>query len=66
MDRLFQQYQGYAAEEGRELALGQNMALGFGYYIANTRQEAIDAVRPYHDERYKWFAPFGFVAVHRS
>ena len=61
VDQLFRQYQGIAAEAGRELALGQHMALGFGYYIANTQQEAIDAVRPYHDERYKWFAPFGFV-----
>jgi hypothetical protein len=37
------------------------MALGLGFYIADTQKEAIDRVRPYHDERYKWFAPFGFV-----
>ena len=24
-------------------------------------EDAIETVRPYHDERYKWFAPFGFV-----
>ena len=61
VDQLFNSYRDIAAEEGRELALGQDMALGIGYYIAGSQQEAIDTVRPYHDERYKWFAPFGFV-----
>jgi hypothetical protein len=37
------------------------MALGIGFYIADTQEEAVNRVRPYHDERYKWFAPFGFV-----
>ena len=61
VDQLFSSYRDIAAEEGRELALGQDMALGIGYCIAGSQQEAIDTVRPYHDERYKWFAPFGFV-----
>ena len=61
VDQLFSSYQDIAAEGGRELALGQDMALGIGYYISGSQQEAIDTVRPYHDERYKWFAPFGFV-----
>ena len=61
VNQLFNSYRDIAAEEGRELALGQDMALGIGYYIAGSQQEAIDTVRPYHDERYKWFAPFGFV-----
>jgi hypothetical protein len=30
-------------------------------YIAPTVEDAMNRVRPYHDERYKWFAPFGFV-----
>ena len=61
VNQLFSSYRDIAAEEGRELALGQDMALGIGYYIAGSQQEAINTVRPYHDERYKWFAPFGFV-----
>jgi hypothetical protein len=24
-------------------------------------EEAVNRVRPFHDERYKWFAPFGLV-----
>jgi alkanesulfonate monooxygenase SsuD/methylene tetrahydromethanopterin reductase-like flavin-dependent oxidoreductase (luciferase family) len=58
---LFRRFQEAAARVGRQLALGQDMALGLGFYIADTQKEAIDRVRPYHDERYKWFAPFGFV-----
>ena len=30
-------------------------------YLADSVEEGIAGVRPYHDERYKWFAPFGFV-----
>jgi hypothetical protein len=32
-----------------------------GFCIDETQQKAIERVRPYHDERYKWFATFGFV-----
>ena len=61
VDRLFRSYQEAAAQAGRHLALGQDMGLGMGFCIAESQQAAIDKVRPYHDERYKWFAPFGFV-----
>jgi alkanesulfonate monooxygenase SsuD/methylene tetrahydromethanopterin reductase-like flavin-dependent oxidoreductase (luciferase family) len=60
-ERLIRSYQEEAARAGRQLALGQDMALGIGFYIADSQEEAIKRVRPYHDERYKWFAPFGFV-----
>jgi alkanesulfonate monooxygenase SsuD/methylene tetrahydromethanopterin reductase-like flavin-dependent oxidoreductase (luciferase family) len=60
-ERLIRSYQEAAAKASRRLTLGQDMALGFGFYIADTQEEAINRVRPYHDERYKWFAPFGFV-----
>jgi alkanesulfonate monooxygenase SsuD/methylene tetrahydromethanopterin reductase-like flavin-dependent oxidoreductase (luciferase family) len=61
VDQLFHSYRDIATQAGRPLALGQDMALGIGFCIANTREAAIEQVRPYHDERYKWFAPFGFV-----
>jgi alkanesulfonate monooxygenase SsuD/methylene tetrahydromethanopterin reductase-like flavin-dependent oxidoreductase (luciferase family) len=59
--RLFAAFQDAANKAGRNLTLGQDMALGIGFYIAGSQEEAINRVRPYHDERYKWFAPFGFV-----
>src|SRR5262249_24068066 len=49
------------AKYGRQLALGQDLCLGLGFYMAETREAAIRQVEPAHDERYKWFAPFGFV-----
>ena len=58
---IFEQYQDANARHGRELELGENLALEFGFYIADTQEEAMNKLRPYHDERYKWFAPFGFV-----
>ena len=59
--QMITQYHDAAVAAGRNIALGGDMALGFGFYIADSRQEAMERVRPFHDERYKWFAPFGFV-----
>src|SRR3982074_2587771 len=55
--QIFGQYREEAAKVGRQLAPGEDLAWGAGLYIADTLQEGIDGVRPYHDERYKWFAP---------
>jgi alkanesulfonate monooxygenase SsuD/methylene tetrahydromethanopterin reductase-like flavin-dependent oxidoreductase (luciferase family) len=61
VEQLFRSYHEMAQKAGRDLVLGQDMGLGVGFYIADNQREAIERVRPYHDERYKWFAPFGFV-----
>jgi len=37
------------------------MIWGAGVYLANSQEEAIRKLEPAHDERFKWFAPFGFV-----
>src|ERR671929_1527115 len=59
--QIFGLFREEAAKVGRSLAPGEDLAWGGGLYLADTLQEGIDGVRPYHDERYKWFAPFGFV-----
>ena len=61
VSQFFNTYRDAAQEAGRTLTLGQDMSLGFGFYIADTQKEAMEKVRPYHDERYKWFSPFGLV-----
>ena len=61
VEGIFEQYRDANAKHGRKLGLGEGLALEVGFYIADSRQEAMDKLRPYHDERYKWFAPFGFV-----
>jgi alkanesulfonate monooxygenase SsuD/methylene tetrahydromethanopterin reductase-like flavin-dependent oxidoreductase (luciferase family) len=60
-DQVFHAYRDACARHGREKRLGEDLCLGLGFYMAGTREEAIRRVRPAHDERYKWFAPFGFV-----
>ncbi len=59
--QMFHRYRDLAAAAGRKLMLGEDLCLGLGAYIAPTQTEAVEALRPYHDESYKWFAPFGFV-----
>jgi hypothetical protein len=61
VDDVFRGYQEAAARAGRTLKLGEDLCWGVGMYLANTQEEAMRRVEPAHDERYKWFAPFGFV-----
>jgi alkanesulfonate monooxygenase SsuD/methylene tetrahydromethanopterin reductase-like flavin-dependent oxidoreductase (luciferase family) len=60
-DQVFRAYRDACLRHGRRLELGQDLCLGLGFYMAASREEAIAGVRDAHDERYKWFAPFGFV-----
>src|SRR6266566_3540157 len=60
-DRIMHKYQELCAKHGRQIVLGQDICLGMGFCLDETQHKAIERVRPYHDERYKWFAPFGFV-----
>ena len=61
VDQAFHRFRDACSENGRGDLLGSNLALGIGFYIADTQEEAMERLRPYHDERFKWFAPFGFV-----
>jgi alkanesulfonate monooxygenase SsuD/methylene tetrahydromethanopterin reductase-like flavin-dependent oxidoreductase (luciferase family) len=59
--QMAEAYREAAARAGRQLQLGEDLCRGFGFYLAETEDEAFRRVEPAHDERYKWFAPFGFV-----
>jgi alkanesulfonate monooxygenase SsuD/methylene tetrahydromethanopterin reductase-like flavin-dependent oxidoreductase (luciferase family) len=61
LDDVVRAYQAACARVGRVKQLGEDMIWGAGVYLADTVDEAIRRVEPSHDERYKWFAPFGFV-----
>ncbi|OLC15759.1 MAG: hypothetical protein AUH29_07140 [Candidatus Rokubacteria bacterium 13_1_40CM_69_27] len=61
VDQIFHAYRNAAARGGRHLELGEDLCWGVGFYLADTEEEAIRRLGPAHDERYKWFAPFGFV-----
>jgi alkanesulfonate monooxygenase SsuD/methylene tetrahydromethanopterin reductase-like flavin-dependent oxidoreductase (luciferase family) len=60
-DQVARSFQSEAAKVGRNLTLGEDLCWGVGLCLADTVEEAIRRIEPAHDERYKWFAPFGFV-----
>jgi alkanesulfonate monooxygenase SsuD/methylene tetrahydromethanopterin reductase-like flavin-dependent oxidoreductase (luciferase family) len=61
LDDVVRAYQAACAAHGKQKQLGEDMIWGAGLYLAGSQEEAIRRVEPAHDERYKWFAPFGFV-----
>lgn len=61
LDQIFHAYQDSAGAAGRDLRLGEDLCWGVGLYLADSQAEAIRLLEPAHDERFKWFAPFGFV-----
>ena len=61
LDDVARAYQAACARHGRQKQLGEDLCWGVGVYLADTKEEAIRRLEPSHDERYKWFAPFGFV-----
>jgi len=61
LDDMVKAYRDACAKHGHPKQLGEDMIWGAGLYLADTPEEAKRRVEPSHDERYKWFAPFGFV-----
>jgi len=61
LDDVVKAYRDACVKHGRPKQLGEDMIWGAGLYLADTPEEAKRRVEPSHDERYKWFAPFGFV-----
>ena len=61
LDDVVRAYHAACHKHGRNNALGEDMIWGAGVYLADSQEEAIRKLEPAHDERFKWFAPFGFV-----
>jgi len=61
LDDVIRAYHVANEKHGRPKKLGEDVIWGAGVYLADTQAEAVRRVEPAHDERYKWFAPFGFV-----
>jgi alkanesulfonate monooxygenase SsuD/methylene tetrahydromethanopterin reductase-like flavin-dependent oxidoreductase (luciferase family) len=61
LDEWLRLYRDEAAKAGRELELGEDICWGVGLCLADTEEEAVRRMEPYHEERYKWYAPFGLV-----
>ena len=56
-------YQAAAAAHGRELQLGEDTALGYRFFIADTQQKAMEQARPYFEEATKFAAPLGLMRL---
>ena len=61
LDDVIRAYHDACHKHGRPKKLGEDVIWGAGLYLADSEAEAMRKVEPAHDERYKWFAPFGFV-----
>ena len=60
LDDVVRAYHAACHRHGRQAAR-RGHDWGAGIYLAGSQDEAIRRLEPAHDERYKWFAPFGFV-----
>lgn len=49
------------ARAGRDTELGQDLAIGFSFHIADTQERAMKEATAFYEENMKMFAPLGFV-----
>lgn len=56
-----QDYQEAANRYGRQLTLGENIALGYRIYLDKTAEKAIEEATPYFEEHAKFAAPLGML-----
>ena len=54
------------ADHGRNLELGEDMALGYRFFIAETEEKAIQQARPYYEEAMKFAAPLGLTPLNQE
>jgi alkanesulfonate monooxygenase SsuD/methylene tetrahydromethanopterin reductase-like flavin-dependent oxidoreductase (luciferase family) len=54
-------YRDAAARAGQDLKLGENLMIGIFFHLADTREKAIQGMRPLYEEHAKMFAPLGFL-----
>ena len=61
LESMLTSYRDACARHGREKQLGEDVCWGVGVHLADDPEEGFRRLEAAHDERYKWFAPFGFV-----
>lgn len=54
-------YRDAARRAGLDWQLGENLAIGVTFHLAETREKAIREATPWYEEYVKMFAPLGFV-----
>ena len=48
---------------GKELQLGEDVALGYRFFIADTQEKAMELAQPYFEEAMKFAAPLGLMRL---
>ena len=61
LDDVIRAYHTACAKHGQNKQLGEDVIWGAGVCLGASQADAMRTIEPAHDERYKWFAPFGFV-----
>jgi alkanesulfonate monooxygenase SsuD/methylene tetrahydromethanopterin reductase-like flavin-dependent oxidoreductase (luciferase family) len=60
-DKVMEAWRDAHARAGRDIELGEGLAIGYTIHIAETEKKAIEEARPFFEENMKMFAPLGFV-----
>ena len=63
MDDTMREYQAAVARTGREVELGEDISVGFHFYLANTVEQAIKEASAFYEENVKMFGP---LRLHRG
>ena len=66
LDQRLEMFQKANADHGRNLKLGEDVALGYRIFIAETEAKAIEQARPYYEEAMKFAAPLGLTALNQE
>ena len=59
--RVIEAFRDANARAGRELALGENLSVGFHFHIADTPEKAMKTAGKYYEENLKMFGPLRLV-----
>ncbi len=66
LGQRLEMFQKANADHGRNLELGEDMALGYRFFIAETEEKAIQQARPYYEEAMKFAAPLGLTPLNQE
>ena len=61
MNRVIEAYRDANARAGRDLKLGENLSIGYHFYIAETQEKAMAAAGKFYEENLKMFGPLRLV-----
>ena len=61
MHTVIESFRAANARAGRDLELGQDLCVGFHFYIADTQKEATEVASKYYEENIKMFGPLRLV-----